>query len=298
MYFLGLITRCKDEFFIKEFCDYYLSQGVDKIFVIDDDSNNKSIYNNIKDDRVKIIYKKNIIKSCYANTLYKQIKSKFKWLIYCDVDEFITTTNKSYKLTIRDILNTTYQNVDCISIPWIMMSAVNDTNPESVLETNIYRINYDKKPNYVCDSVAGKGKFSSHSSGKQAQCKSIFKCNKFNGIHNRRNPSDHHPVFPNSKNINWLESVDNCKVSLNYKNYEKKLTEKAIKSATLLCYHYRVVSKEHAITKLNTNDWYINNGYKLEHLMKTNTDIKDEILKYKSFNNKLKFVHITKTSGT
>ena len=32
--------------------------------------------------------------------------------------------------------------------------------------------------------------------------------------------------------------------------------------------------------------------------MKTNNDIKDETLKYKSLNNKLKFVHITKTAGT
>ena len=32
--------------------------------------------------------------------------------------------------------------------------------------------------------------------------------------------------------------------------------------------------------------------------MKTNNDVKDETLKYKSLNNKLKFVHITKTSGT
>lgn len=44
--FLGLITRCKDEFFIKEFCDYYKSQGVDKIYIIDDDSDDKTIYKN------------------------------------------------------------------------------------------------------------------------------------------------------------------------------------------------------------------------------------------------------------
>ena len=42
--FLGLITRCKDEFFVGEFCKYYLSQGVDFIYIIDDDSNDKSIY--------------------------------------------------------------------------------------------------------------------------------------------------------------------------------------------------------------------------------------------------------------
>ena len=56
--FVGLLTRCKDEFFIKEFCDYYLSQGVDEIYIIDDDSNDKSIYNDINDYRIIIIYEK------------------------------------------------------------------------------------------------------------------------------------------------------------------------------------------------------------------------------------------------
>ena len=39
--FLGLITRCKDEYFVKEFVDYYISQGVDHIYIIDDDSVDK-----------------------------------------------------------------------------------------------------------------------------------------------------------------------------------------------------------------------------------------------------------------
>lgn len=47
--FLGLFTRCKDEFFIKEFCDYYLSQGIDKIYIIDDD---KTIYNNLTNEKI------------------------------------------------------------------------------------------------------------------------------------------------------------------------------------------------------------------------------------------------------
>ena len=101
MYFLGLITRCKDEFFIKEFCDYYLSQGVDKIFVIDDDSNDKSIYDTIHDARVQIIYEKNVFPNIkngsnkgqmiLVNKYYKQVKNNFKWMISVDVDEFITT---------------------------------------------------------------------------------------------------------------------------------------------------------------------------------------------------------------
>ena len=310
-YFLGLIARCKDEYSVEEFCNYYFNQGVDKIFILDDESKNIDIYKNIKNHPgVFIYYAKNnskchdgkCLKTCtcnriLANEIYKNVKDNFKWIIYCDVDEFITT-KKNIINTIKDELKTTFKYVDCISVPWIMMSAVSKKNPISVLETNIYRINYDNKPKYVCDSVAGKGKFSEQSSGQTVQCKSIFKCSKFNGIHDINYPSDHHPVFPNSKNINCIESVDNCKVSLNCRTYKKELTEKAIKSANLLCYHYRVISEEHAINKLNTNNWYKENGYELKHLLKTNDNFKDEILKYKSFNNKLKFVHITRTSGT
>ena len=54
-YFLGLITRCKDEFFINEFCEYYLNQGVDKIYIIDDNSNDKSIYNETNNEKIEII---------------------------------------------------------------------------------------------------------------------------------------------------------------------------------------------------------------------------------------------------
>ena len=71
------------EFFIKEFCDYYLSQGVDKIYIIDDDSIDKTIYNNIRDKRVEIIYTTNVFKKkedshhwnqmSEVNKLYKQI---------------------------------------------------------------------------------------------------------------------------------------------------------------------------------------------------------------------------------
>ena len=82
MYFIGLLTRCKDEFFIKEFCDYYLEQGVDKIFVLDDNSNDKSIYEPITDERVEIIYEKKLFDKYgqmrIANSYYKKISKDFK----------------------------------------------------------------------------------------------------------------------------------------------------------------------------------------------------------------------------
>ena len=104
-YFLGLITRCKNEYFIEEFCNYYLNEGVDKIFILDDKSDNYDIYKKIKHDpRIFIYYAKNnsnchdgtCEKTCscnrmLANEIYKNIKNKFKWMIYVDVDEFIST---------------------------------------------------------------------------------------------------------------------------------------------------------------------------------------------------------------
>ena len=90
--FLGLITRCKDEYFIAEFCEYYLLEGVEKIYVIDDDSKNKSIYDSIKNNsKIEIIYETNILPKNYAQTLYNKVKDNFIWMIYCDVDDFITT---------------------------------------------------------------------------------------------------------------------------------------------------------------------------------------------------------------
>jgi hypothetical protein len=294
-YFLGLITRCKDEYHIEEFCNYYLNQGVQKIIILDDKSNNIHIYDKlINNDKIIIYFAKHNSK-CHdgncnttctcnrvlVNEIYNSIKTYFEWIIYCDVDEFITT-RKNIKKTIRDELETTYSKIDCISIPWIMMSSVNNKNPKSVLETNIYRMNYNNKPMYKCNTKNGNGKFSVQSSGKQIQCKSIFKCDKFDGIHDITNANDHHPCFPKTKYINWVESVNNSKVKLNYINYHKNLNELDIQKSYLLCYHYRIISEEHAILKMNTNDWYIENGYTLKNMIRKDRDVEDNTLRNKS----------------
>ena len=276
MFFLGLITRCKDEFFIKEFCDYYLSQGVDKIFVIDDNSNDKSIYNNINDNRIEIIYQKNIIENQYANKLYKQIKSNFKWMIYCDVDEFITT-KKNIINTIKDELNTTFKDVDCIKIPWVMMSCNSiEKNPNSILLENTYRWNHNKKhPHKI-------RKFRCRYDEIEVKC--IFKTDKFNSIF------DHHPK-EKSGPIFIVDSISKKKQQLN--GFYKNLRENDIENGILLCYHYRIISKENSINKLKNNLWYIQDGYTINDLMSSDyPEIIDETLKYKIINEKPKFVHI------
>lgn len=295
MFFLGLITRCKDEFFIQEFCNYYLSQGVNFIYIIDDNSNNKNIYNNLTHiNNINIYYMTDSNDKCHdnicsesctcnrviANNIYKKIKNMFKWMIYVDVDEFIVT-KKNYKKTIKEELETTFKNFDCIKIPWIIMSCHGKTNPKSVLNNNIYRINYDKKYNFKCNSLKGKNKFSIQNSGTQIQTKTIFKCNKFNGIHDKNNPSDHYPVFPINQNLKIINSVNLQPIDLYDKDYNL-INENLIKKSFLLCYHYRIISEEHALNKIKTNNWYIENNYSLKDLINNQSkDIIDYTLKNK-----------------
>jgi hypothetical protein len=311
IFFLALITRCKDESFITEFCNYYISQGVDKIYIIDDNSNDKTIYNNLNDNKkIQIHYMSNINSKCHssecksdctcnrviANRLYNKIKNNFKWLIYVDVDEYITT-RQNIKKTIRDELMTTFRDYDCILIPWVMMSSYGKKNPKSILENNIYRINYDKKYNFKCSSKKQKGKFSTQSSGKYIQLKSIFKCSKFNGIHDKKNPSDHHPVFP-LDNVKIVDGVYCKKIQNLYDNRYTLLSENDIKNGYLFCYHYRIISEEHAMFKLKNNDWYIENGYTLKDLDNNKSmDVIDLTLKNKYMKKEYIFIYNPRTGG-
>ena len=268
MFFLGLITRCKDEFFIKEFCHYYLSQGVDKIYVIDDNSNDKSIYNDINDSRIKIIYENNLFKSRknqmhVVNKYYKELKHKFKWIISVDVDEFITT-KKYITHTIKDELNTIFKDVDCIKIPWVMMSCNNrDKNPKSILLENTHRWNHNKKhPHNI-------RKFRCRYNEIEVKC--IFKTDKFNGI------DIHHP----EKTVGDFIIVDSIiKKEQKLNPFYNNLREEDIKNGYLLCYHYRIISKENCLNKLNKAQYL---KFQLEDLMRSDyPEIIDETLKNKT----------------
>ena len=268
MFFLGLITRCKDEFFVKEFCDYYLSQGVDKIYVIDDNSDDKSIYDNIKDDRVKIIYEENLFADAYdqmyiLNKYYKELKNNFKWMISVDVDEFVTTKKNSTN-KIRQELETTFKEVDCIMIPWVMMSCnKREKNPKSILKENTYRWDHDKK------HPKGIKKFRCRHNAIEVKC--IFKTDKFDEIN----------VHIPSKKKGSCIIVDgvNKIVSKRVLPYYKNLRENDIKNGYLLCYHYRIISVENCKKKLKKAQYL---KYSLEDLLESDyPEIIDYTLKNK-----------------
>ena len=120
-HFLGLICRCKDEYFIQEFVNYYLSQGVEVIHILDDNSMNKSIYRSFKEmDNVNVHFLNNIIEKDSVNQIFSNIKESFEWMIYVDVDEFIVTKRNEQR-TIKEEIVHSFSDAHCIKIPWVLM---------------------------------------------------------------------------------------------------------------------------------------------------------------------------------
>jgi len=272
-YFLGVLTRCKDERYLNDFITHYFKEGVDKIHIIDDNSKDKNIYNSCKNnDKVTIHYENNIIENNVTLTIYKKIRYDFEWLIFVDIDEFISTRNDQI---IRDELISTFKEADCVKVPWILMGFKNQEKyPKNLLCDNIYRMNYDIKH-------ATKNNFKFRSRDNKIEVKCIFRPKFFSKISIKNNrATDHYPIIDkNYKNLNIVDSIENKKINLD--PHYLNLTENKINSSFLLCYHYRINSIEHAQDKINNNVWY--QKYKLNDIVRSDcSEIIDETLKNKS----------------
>lgn len=282
--FLTVLTRCRDEFYIKEWVDYYLSQGVDSIYIIDDDSEDKSIYDfasDVKYKDVNIIYEKrnyantdtpqqcNLDKNSPSNKIFRsRIKGNYKWMIYCDVDEFMVT-KKCFDLTLRERLETTPDNISAIAVPWVFMSGAKlSKNPKSVLKEVVYRHDHDKRHPHAVQKFRCRY--------DAIEYKTILKPNEFEYL------LDHEP-HPFKWSFNGCDLTYNRLDSGRFLN----LRNKDIENGEFLCYHYRYISDEYAKNKLNTNGWYINDGYSFEDL-KTSSypEIYDDTLLRKTENDK------------
>ena len=107
--FLALITRHKDEPFLRQFCLYYITQGIDDIYIIDDNSKDKKTLKELDFyfKNIHITYDNDIIKKNSIKKVYQSIKESFTWIIHVDVDEYIENIHKqglAHKMLIRGLL--------------------------------------------------------------------------------------------------------------------------------------------------------------------------------------------------
>jgi hypothetical protein len=169
------------------------------------------------------------------------------------MDEFITT-KKTPNNTIKNELETTFKNADCIKIPWVMMSCNSlEKNPESLLKTNIYRWNHDKKHE---NHVSTQRKFRCRYDEIEVKC--IFRPYRFDDI------NFHIPLNPNCQ-VKIVDGVKN--LCSEHTPFYSNLREADIKDGFLLCYHYRIISIENCIEKLKNSDIYKEYNYALEDLL-------------------------------
>lgn len=268
--FLSVIARCKNEPFVAEFVQHYLDEGVDEIVIFDNGSDRPYPDDVTANDRVTILRDDVLFTLHPAETKSVMRHANglsTEWLLYVDLDEFITTRRHSGR-TIREELMSTFVGADCVKVPWVMMSANGrQHNPGSLLLETIHRWDHDRRhENAMSDQKKFRCRYD------QIEVKCIYRPEKFEFVW------DHHPHGAQEE-IVCVDSVDNAPARLD--PMHSNLREPDIARAFLVCYHYRVYSVEGARQKIQSNKYY--GGFTLDDVMSTDhPELIDETLARKT----------------
>lgn len=279
-YFLALITRCRDEPFLNEFVNYYFHEGVDKIFIIDDNLERDMPETLLKDERIEIIKSRlwkdiNVSEMADVNKEYKKLRDNYEWIISVDCDEFITT-RKNPEKTIRDELETTFSSVDCVIVPWVMMACGGrEKDPESLLQEVIHRWDHDKMHPNPHNWRKGGCRY------EEIEVKYIARTSKFFRL------LPHFPLSEDLDLVNVVNGPDGKKTKIN--GLYRELRNQDIENATLICHHYRIASIESCMRKINLfsklmkDNGFCDGGYPTKEIIMGSDypEILDETLKKK-----------------
>ena len=239
--FLYVITRVRNEnVLLKSFVSHYLSQGVDRIYLLDDASTipyDADILSNPRVVVLKSVQARRRKQQMYdANELYKQLRSKVTWVMNVDVDEFVHSRRNG--ATIREKLETTFKDVDCVFVPWIMFSFNGQQHePKDVIKEHVYRWNHDKKHPHPNKDRKNRCRYDG------IECKSVFKTSRFESMKDPHHPTE--PTFGKTIYYIYVDGSTNEPIGPNFMgSYYSKIREKDIATAHLICNHYRFTSLE------------------------------------------------------
>jgi hypothetical protein len=231
---LCLVAIFKNEgHIIKEWIEHYLNQGVDKLYLIDNDSNDnyqEKIQKYLDNNIVEIVVdtKKHSQTELY-NKHYLTKSKNYDWVMVCDLDEFIYA-RKGFS-TIKHYLNSLHFSIGQIFIPWKIFGSngYNDLSGKpysNIIQTFTKRINYNKKDGFEGVEKVNDEKFS------------LTKCIV-------RTPylvnfEIHSHEILNSKNIRNITS--NHEKNSIHKNVFAKIDEKILEDSFLHLNHYAIQS--------------------------------------------------------
>lgn len=165
---LCLVTIFKNEAHImKEWVEHYINQDVDKIFMIDNDSNDnylESLTQYIQNGKVELVTDKEKYaqEKCYNRHFLQKCKN-YDWVIVCDLDEFIYA-RRGMK-TMKDYVRTLDDSISQVFIPWKIFGSngfntLDKEQPTSVIQSFTKRINYDKHDGFQGVIKEGDNKYS------------------------------------------------------------------------------------------------------------------------------------------
>jgi len=146
---IGLISRFKNERHILfEWVHHHYEEGIDKIYLIDDNSNDNFLESNlwmneyIKLGKLILLKSKSKKQEKDYNNFLNLVKEN-KWIIQLDMDEFIFTPQSK---TLKEVLNNELNKYDYIRIKWRLFSHRCSQQPKSVIEDNIFTHKSRKDP--------------------------------------------------------------------------------------------------------------------------------------------------------
>ncbi len=241
-YFMIVVTRVRNEnMMLRSFIPWYLSQGVDRIFLLNDNSTEPFEDWVLKHEKVEIqpVRKRLPEWSSVEQCLTRELRKKTRWIITVDCDEFINTIRNPEK-TIREEMETTFKYVSCVKIPWLLFTRNKRVeNPKDVILETTWRWSQDKAHRPPKPTK----KFGCRKDIVEIKC--IWRASHYKQMH------CHYPCKCVSNNEIVVSSVNMEPDGVEpYRGtIYKGLTEKKIEEAFMLCNHYRIVSEEHAKEK-------------------------------------------------
>jgi hypothetical protein len=232
---LAVVAIFKNESeILKEWIEHYINQGVDHLFLIDNDSTDK--YQCIVQpyiDNGKVTIQKDPTKHAQMqlyNTYFLKPCMAYTWCLICDLDEFVYARNGFD--TIKEYLKSLDIKVSQISIPWKMFGSNGYNNPSmkqpsSVVKTFTRRINYNKDTGFQGVIHIDTTKYS------------FTKC-----IVRMRDVQSFDIHTHKIKNMAYNISARNNKTDIHPNNSFSKINEEILKESFLHLNHYPIQSYE------------------------------------------------------
>lgn len=237
---LCVLTRFKNErHILYEFVNHYLLEGVDRLFLIDDNSTDDYLKLNeewlnplINDNKVVILKSQGC--QVYDYDIYSNLLKEFEWVIMCDADEFFFSVSKD--TTLKELLQGELSKYDCVMVPWKLFKHTDENQPISVIENNTYTHESSR------DRFSGSGGYKYIAKVKNVIRYNIHFCKTLDTSNNLKIVDCHNNIIQNNhyrtQSNEFLRNVKSVRGGgvhkSKYKNYEGLIKMQYDKDCSLL----------------------------------------------------------------